>query len=136
MNKTTHIVTMVVLIIIIAAGTFYGGMKYQQSKIPAGFGMRTGNRQQGTRTGFRPVSGEIISTDDKSITVKLQDSSSKIVLFSDKTAINKADKATKADLKTGTQVAIFGTENTDGSITAQSIQLNPGQNMFRQNPQQ
>ncbi len=73
----------------------------------------------------RPISGEILSSDDKSITVKLQDGSSKIVLLSDKTQINKATSVTKLDLKSGEKVAVFGSENSDGSVTAQNIQLNP-----------
>lgn len=81
--------------------------------------------QMRERTGFRPVVGEIISKDDKSVTVKLQDGGSKIVLFSDGTSINKVSEGSKDDLKTGEQVGIFGTENSDGSVTAQNIQLNP-----------
>lgn len=109
---------------------FFGGMKYQQSKQPAFLremggvqGQRTGTG--GNRMGFLPVNGEIIGSDDKSITVKLQDGSSKIVLFSDSTEINKAAEATKEDLKTGEKVAVFGQENSDGTVTAQNIQLNP-----------
>jgi hypothetical protein len=71
------------------------------------------------------VNGEIIAADEKSITVKLQDGSSKIVLLSDKTEINKTASTTKEDLKVGEKVAAFGTENSDGSVTAQSVQLNP-----------
>lgn len=121
----------VILVLVVGAGGFFGGMKYQQGKRPdfarqfgQGQGVRAG-QGQGNRQGFRPVNGEIISSDDKSITVKLQDGSSKIVLFSDKTTINKAAEATKDDLKSGEKVAVFGTENSDGSVTAQSIQLNP-----------
>lgn len=76
-------------------------------------------------TGFRPVAGEIISADDKSITVKLTDGSSKIVLLSDKTSINKASEVSKTDLKVGEKVSVFGQTNSDGSVTAQNIQLNP-----------
>jgi hypothetical protein len=120
-----------ILVGVIAAGAgFFAGMKYQQSRRPT-FSRQAGGIQ-GARTGvganrmgFRPVSGEIISADDKSITVKLQDGSSKIVLFSDKTEINKADTATKDDLKVGERVAVFGQDNSDGSVTAQNIQLNP-----------
>ncbi len=71
------------------------------------------------------VLGEITSVDDKSITVKNQDGSSKIVILSDKTEINKASEAAKTDLKIGEKVSAFGTTNSDGSVTAQNIQLNP-----------
>jgi len=124
--KNNLIVT-ILIAVIVGAGGFFSGMKYQEGKQPAFLRQfRTGQGQfQGDRQGFRPVSGEIISADDKSITVKLQDRSSKIVLLSGTTTINKAEQATKNDLKTGEKVAVFGQENSDGSVTAQSIQLNP-----------
>jgi len=55
----------------------------------------------------------------------LQDGSSRIVIVSETTQINKAEQATKTDLKIGEKVAVFGQENSDGSVTAQNIQLNP-----------
>lgn len=129
--KNNSVLIMVAVAVLVGAGAFFGGMKYQQSKrqnlarqFGQGQGVRAG-QAQGNRQGFRPVNGEIISSDDKSITVKLQDGSSKIVLFSDKTTINKAAEATKDDLKSGEKVMVVGTENSDGSVTAQSIQLNP-----------
>ena len=132
MNNNSKIVVFL-LLVVVGAGAFFAGMKYQQSKqqtftrqFNGQQGGRTGQGQfSGNRQGFRPVNGEIIGTDDKSITVKLQDGSSKIVLVSDKTTINKASQGTKADLKSGEKVAVFGQENSDGSVTAQSIQLNP-----------
>lgn len=131
--KNKNIFLVLGLSILIGTGAFYGGMKYQERQGGSNFingargGMmgRNGVSQNGVRGGFRPVSGEIISADEKTITVKLQDGSSKIVLFSDKTAINKADVAVKTDLKAGIKVAVFGTANSDGSVTAQNIQLNP-----------
>lgn len=131
--KNNTIIT-IVLVVIVGAGGFFAGMKYQQSKQPtvsrqfgSGQGGRTTGQPQGgiSRGGFRPVSGEIISSDDKSITVKMQDGSSKIVLLSDKTEINKAEQVELIELKVGEKVAVFGTENSDGSVTAQNIQLNP-----------
>lgn len=132
-----NLVVITIIVIFVGAGAFFAGTKYQQNKQAAFFRQggqqaRTGQGQlQGNRQGFRPVNGEIIASDDKSITVKLTDGSSKIVLISDKTAINKASTASKEDLKTGEKVAVFGTENTDGSVTAQNIQLNP---VFRETP--
>jgi hypothetical protein len=66
--------------------------------------------------------------DDKSITVKLQDGSTKIVILSDTTSFSTSSTGSKSDLKTGDTVAAFGTPNSDGSVTAQNVQINP---MFR-----
>lgn len=71
------------------------------------------------------VSGEIISNDGESITVKAQDGSTKIVLLAKSTSINKAAKGTKDDLKNGERVMVIGNQNSDGSVTADTIQLNP-----------
>ena len=133
--KTNQMLLTIILVIIVGVGGFVGGMKYQQGKTPT-FANRQGmTRQGGTgaqggnnanrQAGFRPVNGDIIASTDKSITVKLTDGSSKIILFSASTTINKASQATPADLAVGQKVAVFGTSNSDGSVTAQNIQLNP-----------
>lgn len=111
-------------------GAFFGGIQYQKSQRT----LRTGQFAQGqfgNRTGQngRPVSGSIISNEDSSITVKLADGSSKIIIFSANTAVNKQTTGSKADLKTGERVLVIGKENSDGSVTADSISLNP---MFRE----
>lgn len=129
------IIITIILVLVVGGSTFFGGMKYQETKSPrAGFfqGARNGQLAQRNQ-GFRPVNGEILSLDDKSITVKLQDGSSKIILLTDTTAINKSAEGSRSDLKTGEKVAVFGTENSDGSVTAQNIQLNPN---FRSGPMQ
>jgi uncharacterized protein (DUF3084 family) len=123
---------------------FFAGTKYQTTQKAAfvnQFNQRGSRDQQlgsTTRTqggqmmgsqnramGTRPVSGEITNSDSKSITVKMPDGSSKIVMLSSSTQINKAESAVVADLKVGEKVSVFGTSNTDGSVTAQNIQLNP-----------
>jgi beta-lactamase superfamily II metal-dependent hydrolase len=78
----------------------------------------------------RPVAGDIIASDDKSITVKLQDGSSKIVLVNDQSTVTEATTSTKQSLSVGKKVLVFGTANSDGSVTAQNVQLNPQGNMM------
>lgn len=131
MKKNTIIIT-VVLVIIVGAGAFWGGTKYQQSRqasvarqFAGGQGGRMGQGQGNRTVGLRPVDGEIISSDASSITVKLADGSSKIVILSDNTQISQSSTAGKSDLKVGEKVAVFGQQNSDGSITAQTVQLNP-----------
>lgn len=130
--KNLNFIVIAILVGVIGLGAgFFGGMKYQQSqpRTNAGNfnGQRTANGTQmmGNRTGFRPVNGQIISTGDNTITVKLTDGSSKIVMLSGTTNINKAGVATTADLTTGITVAVIGQTNTDGSVSAQNIQINP-----------
>jgi len=71
------------------------------------------------------VNGGVISVDEKLITVKLPDSSSKIVIVSETTQINKVEQVIRQDLKVGEKVVVFGQENSDGSLAAQNIQINP-----------
>ncbi|NTU46630.1 hypothetical protein HGA88_03305 [Candidatus Roizmanbacteria bacterium] len=140
--KNNAIIIPVVVAVVVGAGAFYGGIKYQQSKVVSTFqgaGIQTagaaGGFQRGTAgrmaTGVRPVIGQIVSSDSESITVKLQDGSSKIVNITDTTKISKTDAATKTDLVTGQTVSAFGSANSDGSVNAQSIQLNPLTNAVR-----
>lgn len=130
--KKKNIIIIAVLLLIVGTGGFYAGMKYQQNQKSRSFGQQftnqrsngTGNQTR-TRTGGRPIVGEILSLDDKSITVELQDGSSKIVLLPESVTVSKTDSGSKADLKNGVNVGIFGTDNQDGSITAQNVQINP-----------
>src|SRR3989338_5173375 len=152
MNKLIAIV--IAVSVVVGGGAFFGGMKYAESKslrnrvsqadfqnlqnlspeerqqrlqelganAVAGFRGGSGGGQRGG-SGF--TSGELISKDDKSITVKLSDGGSKIVFLSDSTTVSKMTDGTKSDLEIGKQVTVNGSTNSDGSVTAQSIQLRP-----------
>lgn len=123
------ILPIVIILIVVGAGTFFAGMKYGQSKTP----QRQGFQQTGAAgVGFRNnrdsagfTSGEIVAKDDQSVTIKLQNGGSKIIFYSDSTEISKFTSGTSSDLEVGKTIMVNGKTNDDGSITAQTIQLRP-----------
>ncbi|MBI3589113.1 MAG: hypothetical protein HY093_01720 [Candidatus Liptonbacteria bacterium] len=140
----------IAIALVVGGGAFYGGIKYAESKRPRGgfprqdleqfCNLSPEERQQKLQeldakpSGFKgrdgqrgggSANGEIISKDDKSVTIKLRDGGSKIVFFSDSTEITKSAEGTLSDLEIGKNISVKGTANSDGSITAQTIQLRP-----------
>jgi hypothetical protein len=144
------IIAIAVGVIIVGGVSFYAGMKYLTSKnltnSRAGFGNLSAGQQQrfqqmgGATQGTRAVgnrgingglnSGEILSKDNDSITIKLRDGGSKTVLFSTSTTIMKFSTGTLSDLVVGKNISANGTQNSDGSITAISLQLMPASSTF------
>jgi hypothetical protein len=138
---TMRILISIVLIVIAVIGGFFLGMTYQKSQI--NFGMiGQGSRQDGNfrmlgqggantqNSNFRPVRGQVVSADNNNLTVKMSDGSTKLVVLSESTAFMQSTKASLSDIKTGDTVNVLGTQNSDGSITAQDVQINPPQGGF------
>jgi len=130
--NTKQWVTLIVVAVVFAGIGFFGGIKYQQSKTPAvaartgggagaaGFaGRRTGTA--GANMGF--ANGQVLSVDQNSITVKLQNGGSQNVILAPSTTYRKAVDGTISDVAVGSQVTVTGTTNSDGSLTAQSVQI-------------
>lgn len=137
--KNPLIVTVIIALVVGVVG-FLGGVKYQQTKtinstngfIQGQGGQRNRNgRNMGRGANGGATLGEVVSVDNNSIVVKLADGSSKIVNVSNTTTFSKTDTASKTDIKTGDRIAVFGATASDGSVTAQNVQLNP---MFRIGP--
>ena len=59
--------------------------------------------------------------------IKIKNGSSKIIYFSDSTAIGKATQGSITDLEVGQQIMINGEKNSDGSLAAKNIQIRPVQ---------
>jgi len=137
--KNNYLMT-IILVIVFAAVGFYGGTLYQKNQVSssangfvAGAGGRFtgGSGAFGRRTGGGQTIGIVLSQDASSMTVKLADGSSKIVLLTNSTIFDKSVTASVNDLKVGDRVAVFGTANSDGSVNATNIQLNPTQRIGR-----
>lgn len=136
------IIPAVVIGLTAAGGAFFGGVKYAESKkLPAiqgagargtfnasgtaGFGGAGGVRRGGAAGFGGAVTGDIISRDESSITIKMRDGGSKIVFFSSSTPVIKTTRGTADELVVGEPVMVTGGANQDGSVNAQSIQLRP-----------
>lgn len=131
-NKNLLIVIIGVISLLVGgAAGFFGGMKYQQGKTPTRgqfANMMFQRNGMGNRLGATAmaVRGAVISADNNSITVKMQDGSTKIVILSSTTMIGKTTSGTASDLINGSNVTIFGNTNSDGTITAQNVQIGNG----------
>jgi hypothetical protein len=71
------------------------------------------------------VSGKILSVDEVSVTVELRDGGSKIVFVSDEIRVTTLIEGVLGDLKEGDSVIINGQSNSDGSVTAETLQVVP-----------
>lgn len=132
MNKT---VIFVIALVVVACAAFYGGTMYAKAQAPqrgsgqfaaAGGGAFAGRTGGTGRAGGGFTAGQVVSVQDGSLTIEEQNgSSTEIVLTSPSTQILKTVSGSLNDLTAGAQVVVTGTSNSDGSLTAQSIQIRP-----------
>jgi hypothetical protein len=133
MNKKHQMVVGIIGIVLIG-GSFYAGTLHAQSA-PAtrSFGQGgtgAGNFRGGNRTGGAAgaggfIAGSVIAKDDTSVTIKMPDGSTKIVLLASSTQVMKTTTGALSDLAIGTNVMVSGTANSDGSITGKQLQIRP-----------
>ncbi len=126
------VLTVWVIIAVVLCGiSFYAGDKHGQSasqtiadagrgNFQGGQGGAGGNRRFGGN-----ANGEVLSKDASTMTVKMRDGSTRIVLYSTTTQVFKSTASTPDDVTVGETVSVMGTANSDGSVTAQSIQIRP-----------
>ena len=123
-----NIIIAVVITVIVAGGVgFWVGTKQApSSNTPSGQMPRGGFGARGGAGGFGGgTTGSIVSNSNGSLTIAMKDGSSKIVFVSASTTIMKTTAGSSSDLASGTNVVVIGSTNSDGSITANSIQIRP-----------
>ena len=139
--QSKYIAGLVVAALVIGGGSFYGGMQYNASQVTAaqqsvsataggaGGAGRTGARTRGFGGGAAGggiLNGSIVSNDGQSLTVQSSDGGSKVVFYATSTRIAKTTDGSSSDLVDGAGVVVMGTTNSDGSVTANMIQLRQG----------
>jgi hypothetical protein len=135
-NSTMKRILPILIVIVVAGGIgFYVGTKVSSGTAPTlgqfrggpgtvgtASSTRTG-RQGGMNGGF--TGGEVVSVSDTSLTVELSDGGSKIILLSPTTRVFAITESSLLSVATGTEVSVTGTTNSDGSVTADTIQVRP-----------
>ncbi len=123
---TVHIVWLVIALVALGGGYFWG----KASAVPtrtgfagAGtFGSST-RRLAGGAAGGGFTTGQILTMDSSSITLQLPNGNSQVVFYSSSTMVSEPTMVSPSALKTGTMVMVGGTSNSDGSLTATTIQV-------------
>ncbi len=136
-QKMIKMPTVIATAIVVAAVSMYAGYSYgvnagastsmgQGGAFAArAGGTGAGDRRAGGAAGAGFVSGEVLSKDATSVTVKMQDGGTKIVFIATSTQVMKATSSSLTDLAVGTNVTITGTATSDGSVVARSVQIRP-----------
>ncbi len=115
----------VALIIGVSLGYFGGNALHPAAATPTRgnfSGMMGGAGRAG---GNGLLSGTVAAKDSDSITIDTKDGSSHIVLLTPNTTFQKSVSGTESDVATGSTIIVSGTTNSDGSVSATSIQLRP-----------
>ncbi|MDP2951151.1 MAG: hypothetical protein Q8N55_02075 [bacterium] len=140
--QSKTLIIFVALFLVGGVSGFFGGTQYQKSKSPlsGAFGNLTGEQRaqrfgamagsiasdsgqrRGLAEGQTAVSGEVISKDATSLTIKLPDNSSKIILLTNDVPVRQTTESNIESVEVGESVIVQGQQNQDGSVTAQSIQ--------------
>jgi hypothetical protein len=144
MKNDYMIIGSIALAVVTGGVGFWGGNVYAKSRVGFNFQNRTGGRQmtqsqnmgRTTMTNMTPDNsqgfmgrgatvGEVSAKDDNSITIKMSNGSSRIIILSGNTTYRIASETGLDKVEVGTKVAAFGETGNDGNITATSIEINP-----------
>lgn len=126
-----HIVWLVVALIALGGGFFWGKASSAASRgsFASAAGVYGSSTRRfagagGTSGGF--TTGQIASFGSGSMTLQLSNGNSEVVFYSSSTPVTEPTMVSPNTLTVGTNVMVGGTANSDGSLTAQTIQVRTG----------
>lgn len=128
MNIKTKIIIAVLITVFIAG---YGGYWWGSRSITRpglnqnGFSGRNSQGMANRRVNSGFATGDILAKDDKGLTIKLRNGGSQIILVAPSTEVSKMSQTDQSELQIGKSIVVTGKTNSDGSVTASSIQIRP-----------
>ncbi len=128
MKYKTHIVWAAVAVIALIGGIFWGkGMAAGESKQFANSGYSSSTRGS-FRTGSSGsvFAGQVSAISGSDITLQLPNGNSEVVLYSSSTPVTEPTNVSISKVATGSNIVVMGTQNSDGSVTASSIEIGNG----------
>jgi hypothetical protein len=136
MKRTVWIILGIVVVLLVAVGSFYGGTLYGKNQAQTAFAARrTGAGANGQFPGQgQPganerqggmLFGQIKEISDGALTVTDNNGKETQVKVTDTTLIEKQASVKLADLTQGETVMVSGSTGADGTVTARSVQVAP-----------
>ena len=127
-NKKT--IGFIVIALIIGIGIGYAGSSAFRPSATAqnargSFSGMNGGARGGIGGGGGLLSGTVAKEDSGSITLNTRDGSSRVVLITPATTVQKSVNGSLTDVAVGSTIFVTGATNSDGSVSATSIQLRP-----------
>ncbi|MDE2213311.1 MAG: hypothetical protein KGJ34_02145 [Patescibacteria group bacterium] len=128
--QRNHLIIGIIILIVVAGLSFWTGTHYASSQTPGNGTFGRGGGQYFTAggrggAGGSIAAGQILSISPTSLTLELASGSSEVVYFATSTQVLQTTTGSLNDLSVGVNVAITGTSNSDGSLTAENIQIRP-----------
>lgn len=122
-----HIIWVVIALVALGGGFYWGKASSAASR---GSFAGTGTFGSSTRriagaTGGGLAVGTVLTIGSSSITLQLANGNSEVVFYSSSTPVSVPTTVSVSTLKAGANVMVAGTSNSDGSVTAQTIQVRP-----------
>jgi hypothetical protein len=134
MKRTVWIILGIVVLLLVAGGSFFGGTVYGKNQAqtalaarrPGGFGGANGQPGANGRTGGQGgIFGQIESIGEGVLVIKDNNGQQTQVKVTDTTLVEKQAAVKLTDLATGETVIVSGSKGADGVITARSVQVAP-----------